>query len=184
MFRDVLGVVVLILLVTGGGLSADERKPGEKWAVLVGVNKYEYAQSLEYCVSDMRALRDELVRSGFDRRQVLLLEDEPQDKRLQPTRTHIQTQIELACGNAEPGDLVLIAFSGHGLHLEDVSYLCPSDARVDDPQTLVSLNWVYQQLKKSRADLRLVMVDACRNVPAASGGTRAVSPADLQDGRR
>ncbi len=73
----------------------------------------------------MQALHKELTNVGFESRQVLLLNDDATEKRLQPYKSNIEKQIELTCSNAERGDLVLIAFSGHGIHAGKVSYLCP-----------------------------------------------------------
>ena len=95
---------------------------------------------------------------GFNARQVLLLNDGATEKRLQPYKSNIEKQIKLTCSNAERGDLVLIAFSGHGVHADKVSYLCPTDAKPDDRSTLISLDWVYEKLQKCEADLKLVMV--------------------------
>ena len=80
-------------------------------------------------------------------RQVLLLHDDAKEKRLQPSKSHIQRQIELICSNAERGDLVLIAFSGHGSYQEKVTYICPADAELEKPeQTLISVDGLYKRL--------------------------------------
>lgn len=160
-----------------------QRRP-ERWAVLIGVDDYAYASDLKFCGKDMQALRDELVKVGFDDRQVLLLNDDAKEKRLQPYKSNIQKQIELICSNADRGDLVLIGFSGHGVHLNQVSYLCPTDAKPDDRESLISLDWVYEQLNKSPADLKLVMVDACRNEPIEQGGKRNFTAAERTAGSR
>ncbi len=181
--RLTAGVVGLLLLVVASAIAADQ-KPGEKWAVLVGVDDYAYAKDLQFCGADMRSLKTELLASGFEERQVILLDDEAKDKRLQPYRSNIEKQIELVCANAEKGDFVLLAFSGHGVLLEKTSFLCPTDAKLDDAKTLISLDWVYQQLQRSQADLRLVLVDACRNVPAELSGKRSFSATELKDSTR
>ncbi len=177
------GVTGLVLLVTTSVIAA-EKKPGEKWAVLVGVDDYAYVKHLQFCVADMRSLKTELLHAGFDERQVILLDDEAKEKKLLPFRSNIEKQIELVCANAEKGDFVLIAFSGHGVLLGKTSFLCPSDARVDDAKTLISLDWVYQQLQRSHADLRLVLVDACRNVPVEMSEKRSFTEAERKDNTR
>ncbi len=188
-------VVVLLLVVAWSWFSFappavaqdkknDAKKKSERWAVLIGVDDYAYAKDLQFCGADMQALRGELVKVGFEDRQVLLLHDDAKEKRLQPYKSNIQKQIELTCSNAEWGDLVLIAFSGHGIHFDKVSYLCPTDAKLDDKETLVSLDWVYEKLQKCQADLKLVMVDACRNVPAELSEKKSFTSAERKDGTR
>lgn len=170
--------------VTAKDEPASGKRKAEHWAVLIGVDDYAYAKDLQFCGADMKSLRDELVKVGFDQRQVLLLNDDAKDKRLQPYKTNIQKQIELTCSNAERGDMVLIAFSGHGVHFNKVSYLCPTDAKLDEKDSLISLEWVYEQLQKCQADLKLVMVDACRNVPPELSEKRSFTPAERQAGSR
>jgi len=65
-----------------------------------------------------------------------------------------------------------------------VSYLCPTDAKLDDQRTLISLEWVYQQMQKCQADLKLVMVDACRNVPPELNATRDFTAEERKDSSR
>ncbi len=67
-------------------------------------------------------------------------------------------------------DLLLVAFSGHGMHAEGVSYLCPAEARPGDPAaTMVSLDHVYDKLQENRAALKLLLADCCRNDPRPPG---------------
>ena len=185
MMWTVLLVGACSLIMSARHASAQDKPSGsrksERWAVLIGVDDYAYAKDLEFCGADMRALKAELTKAGFDERQVILLHDNAKDKRLQPYRANVQQQIELACGNAEKGDLILIAFSGHGIHQGKSSFLCPTDAKVSDTETMISMDWVYDRLQRSKADLRLMMVDACRNVPPELGGTRSLSSAQRKD---
>jgi len=137
-----------------------------RWAVLIGVDDYARLEDLKFCGADQRALSDELVKSGFDARRVLLLHDKADDAKYLPTKTNIEDQLEVILTRlVERGDMVLLAFSGHGVHLGKTSYFCPTDARLDDPNSLISLDWIYERLRQCRATLKLVVVDACRNDP-------------------
>ena len=177
--------VVTAIAVCGGlwcgvAASCQAADGPQRWALLVGVDQYDYARGLKYCVADQKALGAALVTAGFQTRQVTLMTEAATDARLRPSKTNLKTQIELLCQLAERGDFVLIGFSGHGVLIEKTSYLCPSDAKLDDPETLISLDWVYKQLSTCKADLRLMMVDACRNVPPEPEGRRAATPKELQ----
>ncbi|MGH9518396.1 MAG: caspase family protein, partial [Terriglobales bacterium] len=90
-------------------------------------------------------------------------------KKYQPIKANIERQLGLLLDLVERGDVLLIAFSGHGVHLGKTSYLCPTEARLEEPKSLVSLDVVYERLKESPAALKLVMVDACRNDPRQPG---------------
>ena len=177
-------LLAFVMALSATVARADDKSDAERWAVLIGVDEYNYAKHLQFCGADMQALRSELVKAGFDDRQVLLLHDDAKEKRLQPSKSNIKTQIELICSNAERGDLVLIAFSGHGIHFDKVSYLCPTDAKLDEKESLISLDWVYEKLQKCQADLKLVMVDACRNVPPELSGKKSFTEAERKAGTR
>jgi uncharacterized caspase-like protein len=73
---------------------------------------------------------------------------------------------------------VLLAFAGHGLQFDgqDDAYFCPADARPfkDETRTLVSLISMYAEMKRSFAGVKLLLVDACRDDPKATRGTRGV----------
>ena len=171
--------------VTTVAKDKDEKKEkGQRWALLIGIDDYSYAKDLKYCVADQAALQKELLAAGFDPRQVILLTDDAKDRRRLPTVTNIRQQIELICGYAEPGDLVLISFSGHGVLIGTTSYLCPADARLHDPEALISLDWIYETMQSCKADLKLVMVDACRNIPPDLGEKRAAGSPEFKDSAR
>ena len=159
-------------------------QPQQRWALLIGIDDYTHAKDLKYCVADQQALKDSLVRSGFDERQVTLLRDKASDAKYLPFKSNIEKQITLLCDLAERGDFVVISFSGHGVHSGKTSYLCPADAKLDDQDSLISLDWIYERLQKSKADLKVVIVDACRNVPPELGSTRSLTGAELKDGSR
>src|SRR5205807_2642632 len=128
------------------------RRPSQKWALLIGVNDYAYINKLQYCGPDMDALHTQLIASGFSDKQVVLLSDSAKNKKLLPFKTNIEAQIDLVTRMVEKDDVLLLAFSGHGVHLNGVDYICPVDARLEDAKnTLVSLDSVYDRVKKCPA---------------------------------
>ncbi len=142
----------------------------QRWALLVGVNDYAELEDLKYCGRDMRALAENLKGAGFPEDQIFLLHGEAEDPKNLPLKVNIENQLELILSLAEKDDLVLVAFSGHGMHAEGVTYLCPTEARSGDPKgSMVSLDFVYEKLEKCPAALKLLLADACRNDPRPRG---------------
>ena len=148
--------------------------PG-RWALLIGVDDYTELGKLRFAGNDQRALAEQLTAVGFPEDQVFVMHDKANESRYLPFRENIEKQLELVLGMASRGDLVIVGFSGHGVQIEDKSYLCPADARLERLEaTSISMESVYNRLAKSRATLKLFLVDACRNdlVPA---GRRSVA---------
>jgi formylglycine-generating enzyme required for sulfatase activity len=154
---------------------------GAKVALLVGITEYDHShlRPLEYTENDVTELADVLRRSGGYTRVVLLTHAEgARDKRLLPTRANIDRELKALLAKRTRLDTVLVAFSGHGRQLrvkdgagrpKDESFFCPLDAAPNDPQTLVSLARVYDDLDESGAGTKLLLVDACRDDPADKG---------------
>jgi formylglycine-generating enzyme len=148
---------------------------GSRWALLIGVDEYLHCESLKYAGADMRAMRGRLVATGFPEKQVFLLHDKAEQSKYRPFKPNIDRELEQVLGMVEQDDLVVLAFSGHGVHLDSRSYLCPTEAELKDAKTLVSLDTVYERLAKCPASLKLLLVDACRNDPRREG-QRGVGP--------
>ncbi|NQT13866.1 MAG: caspase family protein, partial [Planctomycetes bacterium] len=164
----------------GGGPGARsivrEQAVGQKWALLIGVNDYAEINDLEYCGRDVETLRDTLVAAGFPARNVFSLHDEANEAKYRPSKLNIERQLEGLLSLMAKNDVVVVAFSGHGVHLDGTSYLCPMEASLKAPErTLLSLEYIYEQLLKSKARQKLLLVDACRNDPRPAGEKSATS---------
>jgi hypothetical protein len=122
-------------LISGGraALAQEKSKPPrearECYALLIGVDDYSYARDLRYCGADQRALYERLVMSGFPKDNIFLLHDQAKETRFHPSKQNIERHLELVLKLADSeGDLIVVAFSGHGVQLKGKSYLCPTDA--------------------------------------------------------
>lgn len=163
-------LLVVPLTVCCSPISAHgQEKKADRWAVLIGVDDYVSAKDLKYCGADVKALREKLIAAGFPDKQIKLLHSKATDSSSLPFKRNVVKQIDLILKIAGENDLVLLVFSGHGLQIDDKSYLCPADAELEDPSSLVSLDDIYEKLRLSPAPLKVVLVDACRNDPSPQG---------------
>lgn len=182
----------LVVLLAAGCLAASalgadpkaaatkgERRVASRWAILVGVDDYAEAEKLRYSGADMRELAKQLVIAGFPQQQVFLLDDKADDSKYRPLKVNIERQLDLVLGLVEREDLVVVAFSGHGVHIDTKSFLCPTEARLTEPGTLISLDTVYERLNKCPAALKLLLVDACRNDPRVGGQKSLGKPTEV-----
>lgn len=88
--------------------------PGRKLALLVGINAYPgEIDWLRGCLTDVELQRELLVhRYGFNPQDVMIVSD---DVSLKPTRQNILDAFEQhLIQQAQPGDVVVFHFSGHG----------------------------------------------------------------------
>ena len=180
-----VGVAGILLPCLGVSADDDEAPAGRKYALLVGVRNYnkDELRNLDYTENDINDLAEVLRETGY-KRVVVLTQSEAADLRdndLLPTRNNIREQLRSLLEDRKTEDSVLVAFSGHGVqpHGEKGSYFCPMDARVRDRTTLVPLAEVYAELEQSKAGVKVLLADCCRNDPAA-GGDKGVPKLDLE----
>jgi uncharacterized caspase-like protein len=179
-FPKVSLAAAMLLLVIQMSVAAE---PGERWAVLIGVNEYAELDNLQFCTKDAQALAEQLTEVGFPEENVFLVTDGSRDVKNLPTKSNIEARIRNVLAVAEPDDLVLVSFSGHGMHLDGKTYLCPTGARVDSPAgTMIDLSTIYGNLDRSKAARKLLWVDACRNDPRPAGSRSATSHAKSVEG--
>lgn len=135
------------------------------WAVIVGVANYENngIQDLTYTINDADALAKFLsspAGGGLPREQITFLAGP------QATRSNIIKHVNQVFGQAFETDLILFYFSGHGA--PDASgkevYFLPYDT---DPSNIessaVSQLDIQKVIGKSRAEKKIVIVDACHS---------------------
>jgi hypothetical protein len=169
-----LGLVASPLLANAATLQTNQpgSKP-QKYAVLVGINKYKYSNSrdgfpnLNGCVNDVLRMQKLLLSFGFDPRNIRLLKD------AEASHDEVLHALQDLASRAAPGDIVVIHFSGHGSHMDDpamingvdetlVAYDSRDPHKADDPTggdiTGEQLSQAIRQIKTKNIT---VIVDAC-----------------------
>jgi hypothetical protein len=170
--------------------------PGrDRWAVVVGVGRYEHAEvpRLRYSVPDAEAIYHLLTGpAGFKPEYVHLLADKTERK---PTYRNLKWALgTFLARSAKKDDTVLIFFAGHGAPEVDqrgverdglAKYLIPSDADPDDLySTALPMDELQTIFGRIEAERVVVFLDACYS--GAAGGrtftskkTRTVNLDDL-----
>ncbi|MGP1374991.1 MAG: caspase family protein [Almyronema sp.] len=160
-----------------------------KLALLVGVNQYQGDLStLRGCLTDVRMQRELLIhRFGFNPDDILVLTDEAE---LKPTRQNILAAFEThLIEQAQPGDVVVFHFSGHGSYVRDPDPIAlpageeyarfqgfngtilPSDARINVSNGEVNDimgKTLFLLLSALKTDQVTMVLDSCHS----GGGTR------------
>ena len=173
----------LVLCLT---LHATNVIAGQKYAFLVGISGYDEKQlkPLPYAKTDIIEFRELLLQSGFSKDNIVMLVDDlsvlpttATPGRYLPEHQKIREELRILLPALEPDDELVIGLAGHGIQFkrDETPYFCPLDADLSDESTLISMNWLYDQLKYDkktregcRARAKLLIVDACRKDPESS----------------
>jgi tetratricopeptide (TPR) repeat protein len=165
-------LLALTIGLAASATSAGAAEPrGERYALLVGVQGYPPGQlrSLEFSESDVNDLAEALKLGGYRQENIHVLTGTRggTNNNLLPNAKNIRRELEFLVRHCDSGDHVVVAFAGHGVQFrkEETMYFCPSDADLKDRQTLIAMPDVYKVLERCKADLKLLLVDACRNDP-------------------
>ena len=150
----------------------------ERVALCIGVNKYDHARldPLSFAENDATRFAASLRDAGY---KVVLMTTATgrADPALAPTKKNIDAQVEKLLAGRKRGDVVVLAFSGHGLQFDKDPdcHFCPVDAAPfpDKKQSLVSLDRIYTDLGQCGAGAKILLADCCRNDPDPTKGRGA-----------
>jgi formylglycine-generating enzyme required for sulfatase activity len=165
--------LVLAALIAAPALALAQpgMRRGERYALLVGVRAYDPNElhDLAYSEADVTGLAAVLGAGGYEPGNVVLMTQTlgATKPRSLPLAANIRKELKLLLRDLEPADSVVVAFAGHGVQFagEKSTYFCPADAKLADRSTLIPLDDVYRELEASKAGLKMLLVDACRNDP-------------------
>ena len=145
------------------------RTKPETFAFLVGVSSYQFGPErieLEFTESDVDELSRVLLRQGIPRRNIRLLTQwsEADNPDLAPTAANIRRQLQTLLAACIPGDSVLVAITGIGGESGTAGTYCylPSDARLDQARSVISLTEFFELFRACRAEKKLLLVDTCQ----------------------
>ncbi|HUY32456.1 MAG TPA: caspase family protein [Pirellulales bacterium] len=144
----------------GGG----DAKPGNQWALLIGVEKYHRASPLRFTANDVDQLAATLKDyGGFSPVRILRMTDHATNARWQPLRASILSELPAWLRKPAANDQVLVYFSGHGFRDADGKlYLAPLDCDPDNPAaTGIPIEWFHQTIAQCPAKFKLLVLDAC-----------------------
>lgn len=160
-----------------------EQPAPRKWALLIGIEKYEKANPLRYTVNDCRQLARALAgRGDFRAEEIVEIVDSAEDALRRPLRASLLAEIPKFLARPGPEDLVLVYFSGHGFRdREGKLYLAPMDCDpADAAATGVPVEWFRGHLAACKARTKLLVLDACHaGSEKGEDGPASVSAKDL-----
>ena len=124
--------ILLILLISSLFSLSTEDVYDNSWALIIGIDKYEYVKNLDYAVEDAKSIKELLINNfQFQDENIIFLLDE------EATYMKIKKSLSKIIRNAGENDRILIFFAGHGLTLDlpesgEMGFLIPVDGEQDD----------------------------------------------------
>jgi Caspase domain len=168
---------------------------GRKYALLIGIDKYE-SKPLLGCNTDVDLQRELLLhRYGFKREDIVELRD------TEATYNNIITQFQThLIQKAQPGDLVVFLFSGHGSIVRDPSpitdfkddngngqngTILPIDWKTPDPTKVREImgKTLFLLSSQLKTDNVVMILDSCHSEGGLRGNSRARSLDTRGDGK-
>ncbi|MEM6636421.1 MAG: caspase family protein [Pseudomonadota bacterium] len=164
----ILFCMALLLLAAVPGMASD------RIALVIGNAKYSAAPDLRNPYNDARAIAGELRRIGFE---VMHLED--------TTRAALTEALKEFRHASFGKRQAVVYYAGHGIEIDKQNYLVPTDATlrtdIDAAYEAVRMDLVLESTAGA-SELRLVVLDACRDNPFIENMARADSTRSLGRG--
>jgi len=134
----------------------------DSWAVIIGIDKYQYSDPLNYAVKDAEAVRNMLINKfDYPEENIRYLTDE------EATLSNIKLNLGEVAISAGENDRILVFYSGHGETLEGADgskkgYIIPYEGKQDNPfGTGFSMSEIATTAQMSKAKHMLFLMDAC-----------------------
>lgn len=155
------------LLLAAFGLPAEAAR---KLALVIGINNYSEVPKLQKAVGDAQAMGDALSKIGFQVTTALDMD-----------RRGLNLALSKLYASIEPGDTVLVHYSGHGIQLGGENFLLPADVPAPNDANAellksesLSLLTLIDTISGKGAGATILIVDACRDNPFAKSGQRSI----------
>jgi uncharacterized caspase-like protein len=144
-------------------------------ALVLGNSAYQNAPLLTNPINDGSVVAAKLKEAGFD------VVDSRHDLSATATRRALRDFED----NARDADIAVVYYAGHGIEVDGTNYLIPIDAKLERDTDVydeaLSLDRVLVSLEPAK-QLRLVILDACRDNPFAKSMKHTVASRSIGRG--
>ena len=158
--------IILLIFITAAALWGQQGSASQsvqKFALVIGNGAYANFGTLRNAVNDANDMADALRGLGFT---VDKLENANLNQ-METAAVRLRDRLASAGNNAYG----FFYYAGHGVQVDGVNYLIPANANIPDKDFLreraVSAQTVLDMLNRARNALNIVVLDACRDFPAA-----------------
>src|SRR3954469_20271544 len=158
----------LSLLIFGLWLGCGSAQADKRVALVIGNSAYKNAPRLANPVNDAGLVGSMFRNAGFDTVEV----------RLDLNASEMRRSLREFAARTRDADMAVIYYAGHGIELDGSNYLVPIDAMLEtDGDVLdetIALDRALYAVEPAK-QLRLVILDACRDNPFAKTMKRTMA---------
>ena len=148
----------------------------QRVALVIGNKDYISLNKLKNPINDARAMKDILSKKNFN---VIYLENASQ---LEMEEAIDKFAYKLKNGNG----VGMFYYAGHGMEVDGVNYLIPTDARIPSKKYVksksVSTDIIVSAMEEAKNRLNILVLDSCRSNPFSRGGTGGLAPINSAKG--
>jgi len=168
-------LAALAAVALAGCLASQSAFAEKRIAFVVGNSNYQNVVALTNPANDAVAITEMFRKAAFD------VVESRRDLKNAEMRRALRDFTE----KARDADIAVIYYAGHGIEVDGTNYLVPVDAALerdtDAYDEAISLDRILQAIEPTK-QLRLVILDACRDNPFAKNMKRTVSSRSLGRG--
>ena len=168
-------LAALVAVALAGCLASQSAFAEKRIAFVVGNSNYQNVVALTNPANDAVAITEMFRKAAFD------VVESRRDLKNAEMRRALRDFTE----KARDADIAVIYYAGHGIEVDGTNYLVPVDAALerdtDAYDEAISLDRILQAIEPAK-QLRLVILDACRDNPFAKNMKRTVSSRSLGRG--
>ena len=160
----------LLVCLAFGMTGVAPASAASRLALVIGINDYQHVPKLQKAVADAQAMANVLKSLGYEVTQLI-----------NPARRDLYAGVSAVTGKLQPGDTIVLHFSGHGVQIDNENYLLPADIpspAASDKEFLkseaIAVSTLVERFRTAGVRVQILVIDACRDNPFAGAGTRSV----------
>ncbi len=147
-------------------------RPETRKAIVIGCSAYQFATPLVNPLNDANGMEAVLQSLNFE-----------VFKYIDPSQKELKIAIDEFGENIKGSDVGLFYFAGHGVQVKGLNYLIPIDANLTSEKIVeydcVEVGRVLAHMEDARTDVKLIVLDACRNNPFERSWGRGIGQRGL-----
>ncbi|MCK1734162.1 caspase family protein [Bradyrhizobium sp. 138] len=150
------------------GLTCGSAHADRRVALIIGNSAYKSAPKLNNPVNDATLIGGMFKKAGFD----------SVDVRLDLSASEMRRMLREFAGRSRDADMAVIYYAGHGIELDGNNYLIPTDATLETDGDVLDETIPVERAMfavEPAKQLRLIILDACRDNPFAKSMKRTLA---------